>query len=127
MRIFGKGDESVALIKERTQSQGRRDPVFIELLAKFYRGLGDPTRLRILEHLLEGEKAVGALVELIGSAQGRISSHLACLRGCGYVGVRTEGRHAYYRITDPRVAKILTLGQGMVRDNAEHIFACTRM
>lgn len=43
------------------------------------------------------------------------------------MGVRTEGRHAYYRITDPRVAKILTLGQGMVRDNAEHIFACTRM
>jgi DNA-binding transcriptional ArsR family regulator len=101
--------------------------VFVELLAKFYRGLGDPTRLRILEYLLEGEKTVSELVELIGSAQGRVSSHLACLRHCGYAVVRTEGRHAYYRIADPRVVKILSLGQTMVQENAKRIFACTRI
>jgi DNA-binding transcriptional ArsR family regulator len=104
-----------------------RDPVFIELLAKFYRGLGDPTRLKILEHLLAGERSVGELVALLGAAQGRVSSHLACLRHCGYVTVRTEGRFAYYRITDPRVVRILTLGRAMVQDNAEHIYTCTRI
>jgi ArsR family transcriptional regulator, cadmium/lead-responsive transcriptional repressor len=113
---------------ERTRPRvGRRDPVFLELLAKFYRGLGDPTRLRILEYLLEGEKSVSELVDLLGSAQGRVSSHLACLRQCGYAVVRAEGRHAYYRIADPRVVKILSLGQTMVQENAKRIFACTRI
>ena len=113
---------------ERTHPKaGEQDPVFVELVAKFYRGLGDPTRLRILEYLLKGEKSVSELVDLIGSAQGRVSSHLACLRQCGYAVVRTEGRHAYYRIADRRVVKILSLGQAMVQDNAEHIFACTRI
>jgi len=117
----------MALLKEQAQPKlYARDPVFIELLAKFYRGLGDPTRLRILEHLLAGEKNVGELVALIRSPQGRISSHLACLRQCGFAAVRTEGRRAYYRIEDPRVVKILGLGQAMVQQNAARIFACTR-
>ncbi len=117
----------MALVKERTQPKaGPHAPVFVELLAKFYRGLGDPTRLRILEHLLTGEKSVGELVALIRSPQGRISSHLACLRQCGFAAVRTEGRRAYYRIADPRVAKILGLGQAIVQGNAARIFACTR-
>ncbi len=117
----------MALVQERPQSKaGSHAPVFSDLLAKFYRGLGDPTRLRILRHLLDGEKNVGELVNLLGTAQGRVSSHLACLRQCGFVTVRTEGRLAYYAITDQRVAKLLVLGQAMVRENAERIFACTR-
>jgi DNA-binding transcriptional ArsR family regulator len=43
-------------------------------------GLGDLTRLRILEHLVDGEKSVEEFVDLIGSSQGRIGRHLACLR-----------------------------------------------
>jgi len=114
-------------VKERNRAKvGARNPVFIELLAKFYRGLGDPTRLRILEHLLDGEKSAGELVALIGSPQGRVSSHLACLRQCGFAAVRAEGRYVYYRMADPRVAKILELGRTMVQRNAERIFACTR-
>ncbi len=117
----------MALLKEPAQPKSHaRDLVFVEILAKFYRGLGDPTRLRILEHLLAGEKNVGELVGLIGSPQGRISSHLACLRQCGFAAVRTEGRRAYYRIADPRVVKILGLGQAIVQENAARIFACTR-
>jgi DNA-binding transcriptional ArsR family regulator len=116
----------MALTTDRARPKAAPDPVFAELLAKFYRGLGDPTRLKILEHLLAGEKSVGELVDLIGSAQGRISSHLACLRQCGFATVRMEGRYAYYRIADARVAKILSLGQAMVQENAARIFACTR-
>ncbi len=117
----------MALAKDRPRPKAAsRDPEFIGLLAKFYRGLGDPTRLRILEYLLDGEKNVSELVEFIGSPQGRISSHLACLRQCGFAAVRTDGRHAYYRNADPRVAKILSLGEAIVQENAERIFACTR-
>jgi len=117
----------MALVKERTQSKAKwRDPLFVELLAKFYRGLGDPTRLRILRYLIGGEKNVSELVELLGSAQGRVSSHLACLRQCGFVTLRTEGRLAYYAIADRRVLELLALGEGLVQQNAERIFACTR-
>jgi len=104
-----------------------REPLFLRLLAKFFKGLGSPTRLKILDHLLEGERNVGELVDLTGSAQGRVSSHLACLRDCGYVIVRTEGRHVHYRVADPRVAQLLTLGRAMVQDNAEAAVADTRM
>ena len=117
----------MAVVKELPRTRSRpRDPVFVELLAKFYRGLGDPTRLRILEYLLDGEKSVRELVGLIGSAQGRICSHLACLRQCGFAAVRNEGQNAYYRVADQRVARILHLGESMVQGNAERIFACTR-
>lgn len=117
----------MALVKDRARPKPRsRDPLFTELLAKFYRALGDPTRLRILEHLLEGEKNVGELVDLLASPQGRVSSHLACLRQCGFVTVRNEGRLAYYQAADARVARLLALGQAMVQENAERIFACTR-
>ncbi len=117
----------MALVKERTQPRAAwRDPLFVELLAKFYRGLGDPTRLRILRYLMGGEKNVSELVELLGSPQGRVSSHLACLRQCGFVTVRTEGRLAYYAVADRRVVKLLAFGEGLVQENAERIFACTR-
>jgi DNA-binding transcriptional ArsR family regulator len=125
-RIFE--EVPVVATKERTRVKaGARDLVFLELLAKFYRGLGDPTRLRILEYLLGGEKSAGELVALLGSPQGRVSSHLACLRQCGFAIARSEGRHVYYRLGDPRVARILALGREMVQLNAERIFACTRV
>ncbi len=95
------------------------------LLAKFFRALGDPTRLRILRAVMDGEKNVTALVELTGAPQGRVSSHLACLRWCGYVATRKEGRQVFYRVTDRRVAKLLELASGLVEDNCERIRSCT--
>jgi DNA-binding transcriptional ArsR family regulator len=95
-----------------------------ELDARFFRGLGDPTRLRILQLLLEGERSVGEIVAALGGLQGRISSHLMCLRWCGYVTTRREGRRVYYSVTDPRVREILRLAQSMRRDHAESLAAC---
>lgn len=95
-----------------------------ELTSKFFRGLGDPTRVRILHLLLEGAKNVGELVELVGSPQGRVSSHLACLRWCGYVISYREGKNVYYTLSDPRVKELLELAQRILTDNAERIIAC---
>ncbi len=95
------------------------------LLAKFFRALGDPTRLQILQVVKEGEKNVTALVELTGAPQGRVSSHLACLRWCGYVATRKEGRQVFYRVNDRRVTKLLELASGLVADNCERIRSCT--
>lgn len=100
-------------------------PVATDLVAKYFRGLGDPTRLRILEHLREeGELTVGELVGRLGLPQPQVSSHLACLRWCGFIEARREGRIVYNRVADPRVEQMLELANGLLIDNAEHVAAC---
>jgi DNA-binding transcriptional ArsR family regulator len=99
----------------------------LQLEAKFFRGLGDPTRLKILDLLLQRERTVTELVKVLGVPQGRVSSHLACLSWCGYVTAARQGRNRYYRVADRRVRKILELARTMVSDNVEHLWACTRI
>ena len=95
-----------------------------DLVAKYFRGLGDPTRLRILTLLREGELSVGELVERLGLAQPRVSNHLACLRWCGFVTARRDGRIVHNRIADERVSELLGLAESLLMDNAEHVAAC---
>jgi ArsR family transcriptional regulator, cadmium/lead-responsive transcriptional repressor len=103
-------------------------PAEPDLVAKYFRGLGDATRVRILELLqTQGELSVGDLVEQLGQTQPKISNHLACLRWCGFVETRREHPSVYYRIADPRVAELLALGRALLEDNAEHVAACRRI
>jgi len=99
-----------------------------EVTAKFFHGLSDLTRLRIIELLLDdGERNVSDLVAVLGQSQGRISNHLACLRWCGYVDSRRDGKFVYYRVTDPRVRQLIELARNVIADNAAAIVSCTRM
>ena len=98
-----------------------------EILMKFFKGLGDPTRLRIVEALLEKERNVSELIKLIGVPQSNISNHLACLKWCGYITSRKEGTSVYYEITDERVKKIVGLAREIIADHAENLYACTRI
>ena len=99
----------------------------LAVTAKFFHGLSDLTRLRIVELLLEGEKNVSELVALLGQPQSRVSTHLACLRWCGYVGSRREGKFVYYRVADPRVRQLVALARGVIADHAAAILSCTRI
>lgn len=94
------------------------------LVAKFFRGLGDPTRVRILQLVAEKERSVGELVELTDSLQGRLSSHLACLRWCGFVESQRRGRQVFYRATDPRVSRMLALAQEFLAEHADSVDLC---
>jgi DNA-binding transcriptional ArsR family regulator len=95
------------------------------LLARFFSGFANSTRLSILLLLARrGETKVGDLVRELGAPQPRVSDHLRCLAWCGYVKVRREGRNAYYSIADDRVLEMLHLGQTMLWDNFEHVEAC---
>ena len=103
-------------------------PVESDLVAKYFRGLGDPTRLRILELLRsEGELSVGELVRQLDAPQPQVSNHLACLRWCGFTEARREGRAIYNRIADERVETMLDLASSLLADNAEHVAACCRI
>ena len=99
----------------------------LELQSRFFRVLGDPTRLQIVVHLLEGEQSVGELVELLEMSQSRVSNHLACLRWCGFVVTRREGRQIYYSVTDRRADRLVATARPMIADNAEYILSCTRL
>lgn len=104
-----------------------RPQVATKATARFFKGLGDATRLRILELLLEQERTVGELVDLLQLPQARVSTHLACLRWCGYVQARKDGRHVWYQIADARITTLLRLATDLATPTAKHLASCTRI
>lgn len=98
-----------------------------EALSRYFRVLGDPTRLRIVEALLERERTVSELVELLGASQSRVSNHLACLRWCRFVESERRGRTVVYRIADARVVSVLQLASELAEPNCDHLASCTRI
>jgi DNA-binding transcriptional ArsR family regulator len=109
-----------------TEAKVGRESEEMCILARFFNGFANSTRLSILLLLARwGETKVGELVRELGAPQPRVSDHLRCLAWCGYVKVRREGRNAYYSVADDRVLEILRLGEAMLRDNLEHVEACS--
>jgi DNA-binding transcriptional ArsR family regulator len=101
-----------------------RHPTERQLVAKYFRAFGDPTRLHTLELLAEGELSVGQIAQQIATSQPRTSAHLACLRWCGFVSTRRQHRTIYYRLADQRTRTMLELAHAMLAGNAEHVAAC---
>lgn len=100
-------------------------PSRTELLAKYFRGLGNPTRLRILHLLNEaGELSAGELVRRLEIPQATVSTHLGCLRWCGFVSARREERSVIYSLADPRVSELVAGADALLDDNAEHVACC---
>jgi DNA-binding transcriptional ArsR family regulator len=98
----------------------------IDLQAKLFRGFADPSRLAILEALREGERTVSDLVQATKLTQPNVSNHLSCLRDCGLVTVRQQGRFAYYSLSDDRVAQLLLLADELLAEVARGVYECTR-
>lgn len=112
------------LAKRRAQ---RADEVADRLYARFFTGFADETRMRIIRTLLDGPLTVGEIVSELGLSQSRISNHLACLRWCGFVRVERQGKYMLYELADRDIAKIVSLAQGLVSRNAEHIAECAQL
>ena len=79
----------------------------VDLRAKLLRGLGDVSRLRVLEALRDGRLSAGEIVRQTGLSQPNASMHLHCLADCGLVTWDREGRFVYYRIADKQVVRLL--------------------
>ncbi len=95
--------------------------------ARFFRVLGDPTRLRILELLQDGERTVNELVTEIAQPQPRVSTHLACLRHCGFVETERRGKEVVYRLALDGLDGILDRALAAMSPVAEHLATCTRI
>ncbi|SBW22564.1 ArsR family transcriptional regulator [Candidatus Protofrankia californiensis] len=79
----------------------------VHLAAEGFRLLADPTRIKILWALLQGESSVACLAELVGAAPTAVSQHLAKLRLAGIVRGRREGTFVYYSAADVHVKRLL--------------------
>src|SRR6266705_2156796 len=114
-----RGDEETGMTSNLPLAATKQTLERPQVLATFFQALADPTRVRILEMLAERPMTVSDLVAALGLAQGRVSSHLSCLRWCGYVRAEVDGRYNRYTLVDDRIRDILVAGESIVRDNAD--------
>nr|WP_281891055.1 metalloregulator ArsR/SmtB family transcription factor [Paenibacillus sp. YYML68] len=97
-----------------------------EVKAKFIRGFSDKTRLHILECLKGSEKTVSELVEALQGNQSNISQHLACLKGCGIVVGRQEGKYMFYSLRNEQIVQLLDMMDAVFTQVEEEVAACER-
>jgi len=81
------------------------DPL-IELIARRFRVIGEPMRIKLLDHLRESEASVGELRESTGASQQNVSKHLGVLVDAGIIGRRKDGNHVFYSIVDDSVFRL---------------------
>jgi ArsR family transcriptional regulator len=87
-----------------------------ERTARFFRALGHPARIRVLELLGERERSVGDLVGEIGLESSHLSQQLAVLRRAGLVTTRKQGTTVFYTLAAPRITDLLDQSQIVVAD-----------
>jgi DNA-binding transcriptional ArsR family regulator len=91
----------------------------VELIAQRFRALAEPTRIKLLDHLREGEASVHELTDAIGSSQQNVSKHLGVLRAAGIVARQRRGNYVYYSIVDEGVFTLCEDVCGTLRQQFE--------
>ena len=89
-------------------------PPIYQLKAEFFRTLGHPARIRILEILREGEASVSELIPQVGLEPSHLSQQLGVLRRAGVVSGRKEGASVRYSVTDPRIFDLLETARSIL-------------
>lgn len=97
--------------------EGRRlSEAALGKVAERFKVLSEPTRLKLLYALMDGERSVSELVEATGGLQANVSKHLGMLLEAGVVGRRKQGLNSYYRITDASIFELCDLVCGSIYD-----------
>ena len=92
--------------------------------AALFHGLADRNRLAIVRQLAHDERRVVDLTRALGVAQGTVSGHLACLRDCGLVVARPEGRQMFYSIAHPELMDLLAAAEELLAMTGEAVELC---
>jgi DNA-binding transcriptional ArsR family regulator len=93
----------------------------VDLIAERFRVLSDPTRIKLLDRLREGEASVLDLTEKIGTTQQNVSKHLGVLHRAGIVARRKRGNFAYYSIMDEGVFELCEAVCGSLQEQLESL------
>ena len=97
----------------------------LSVAACLFRGLGDPARLAILRHLTLGEHRVVDLTGHLGLAQSTVSAHLACLRDCGLVTSRPQGRASMWSLTTgTQLLDLLAAAEALLAVTGDAVALC---
>jgi DNA-binding transcriptional ArsR family regulator len=88
----------------------------VELIARRFRVLGEPMRIKLLDRLRESEASVNELSDALAASQQNVSKHLTVLAEVGILGRRKQGTHVYYRIVDEGVFALCEEVCGSVRE-----------
>jgi DNA-binding transcriptional ArsR family regulator len=99
------------------------EPAPVPAVALF-RSLGDPTRLAIVLRLAQGEARVVDLCRGLALAQSTVSKHLSCLRACGLVDFRAEGRQSFYFLAHLELLDLLRSAEGLLARTGDAVALC---
>jgi DNA-binding transcriptional ArsR family regulator len=98
-------------------------PGLLERVAEQFRALGEPSRLRLMNLLFNGERTVGQLCDASGMSLANVSKHLGLLHQAGWVVRRKEGVSVVYALADERTFGLCELMCDRVRERAQHAAA----
>ncbi|NOU88658.1 metalloregulator ArsR/SmtB family transcription factor [Paenibacillus sp. LMG 31460] len=98
----------------------------LDVKAKFMRGFSDKTRLQILDCIKDKEKTVSQIIEEIQGNQSNISQHLTCLKGCGIIVGRQEGKYVYYSLRNEQIKQFLSIMEDVFMQVEEEVAACDK-
>jgi DNA-binding transcriptional ArsR family regulator len=90
-----------------------------------FHSLADSSRLLILRRLCAGEVRVRDLTDQLGLAQSTVSEHIACLRDCGLIVARTEGRQNFYSVAVPEVLDVLEAAERLLSSTGYAVDLCS--
>ncbi|MFS0603355.1 ArsR/SmtB family transcription factor [Peribacillus frigoritolerans] len=96
----------------------------IDMKVKLIHGFSNKTRIQILESIKSQEKTVSQIVEEIKGNQSNISQHLACLKGCGIIVGRNEGKYCYYSLRNQHIRELLTMFDAVLEDVQNDVACC---
>ena len=97
----------------------------LQVAAALFHSLSDPSRLAILQHLVFGEHRVRDLTEHLGLAQSTVSAHLACLRECGLVVSRPQGRASVFSLVSaPELLAVLAAAERLLATTGQGVALC---
>ncbi len=102
------------------------DNNLLDVKAKFIRGFSDKTRLQILHSIQDKELTVSQIVEELKGNQSNISQHLACLKGCGIIVGRQEGKYMYYSLRNKQIKQLLIMMDVVFNQVEEEVAACDK-
>ena len=98
----------------------------IDMKVKLIHGFSNKTRIQILESIKDREKTVSQIVKEVKGNQSNISQHLACLKGCGIIVGRNEGKYSYYSLRNQHIRDLLTMFDVVLEDVQNDVACCER-
>lgn len=103
---------------------GCRADEAVDSAVALFHSLSDGTRLAIVRRLADGEARVADLVEALGLAQSTVSAHVACLRDCGLVTGRPQGRQVFYSLARPELLDLLAAAETLLAATGNAVALC---